>query len=52
MEQVLEMAVAGKVKPKIELAEFEDLQSVLDRLANHEIDGRVVVKIPSDEPKS
>ena len=46
MSELLDMAVAGKVKPKIEVSEFEGLNGVLERLANYQIDGRVVVKIP------
>lgn len=47
MDELLALAVAGKVQAKVEVAEFNELQDVLDRLARHEIDGRVVVKIPA-----
>ena len=44
---LLEMAVAGKVKPIVEVREFEELDEVLGRLQRYEVEGRVVVRIPN-----
>lgn len=46
MEELMEMAVAGDVKAHIEVFDFEQIATVLERLGRSEIDGRAVVKIP------
>ena len=46
LAELLEIAVQGKVKPLVEVREFEELDAVLKRLAAYQVEGRVVVKIP------
>lgn len=46
MDELLELAVAGKVKAHIEIFELEDILKVLTKLENAEIEGRAVLQIP------
>jgi len=46
LEELLEMAVQGKVKPVVEVRAFEDLDDVLRKLAAYQVEGRVVITIP------
>ena len=52
MEELLKMVIEGKVKPKIKVAEFDELQGVLERLVEYKVDGRIVVKIPQYDASS
>jgi D-arabinose 1-dehydrogenase-like Zn-dependent alcohol dehydrogenase len=47
MSKLLEMAVEGKVKPIVTVMEFEKLDEALQKLANFQIGGRVVCRIPT-----
>lgn len=46
MDELLALAVAGKVLPLVEVIEFDDLNHALRRLARHEVEGRIVVNTP------
>ena len=46
MEELIQMALDGKVVPELEVREFEELGEVLAQLERYQIEGRVVVKIP------
>jgi alcohol dehydrogenase, propanol-preferring len=46
MNELLEMAARGDVKPIVKVFEFERLDEVLGLLARGEVSGRVVVRIP------
>lgn len=46
MDELMEMAVAGDVKAHIEVFDFNQIDTVLQRLGRSEIDGRAVLKIP------
>jgi propanol-preferring alcohol dehydrogenase len=47
MVELLELAIIGKVKPMVEIVDFSQTGSVLERLRTDKITGRVVVKIPN-----
>lgn len=46
LEELLGLAVKGKVKPKVEVKEFDELNEVMKDLAAYQVQGRIVVKIP------
>lgn len=46
MEELLEQAVAGIIKPKIEVLDFSECARVFEELKSGNITGRIVVKIP------
>ncbi|KAJ5571143.1 hypothetical protein N7535_004803 [Penicillium sp. DV-2018c] len=46
MDELLAMAVAGDVKAHIEVFQLDDINKVLNRLEDSEIDGRAVLRIP------
>ncbi|KAL5332172.1 chaperonin 10-like protein [Aspergillus crustosus] len=46
MDELMTMAVAGEVKAHIECYEFDQIDNVIQRLGNSEIDGRAVMRIP------
>lgn len=46
MNELLEMAAQGKIKPTVELFDFDDLDEVLQKLQKNEIAGRAVVTLP------
>ena len=46
MGELLNMAVAGDVVPHIEVFDFDMINEVIEKLANFEVDGRAVLKIP------
>lgn len=46
MDELLPLAVEGKVLPLVEVVEFDELDQTLQRLARYEVEGRIVVKIP------
>lgn len=47
MDELLAMAVKGDVKAHIEIFDLQDIVDVLQRLERSEIEGRVVLRIPS-----
>ncbi|OAP63486.1 hypothetical protein AYL99_02713 [Fonsecaea erecta] len=46
MDELLEMAVKGDVKPEISVFEFDEINNIMEKLARFEIGGRVVLRIP------
>jgi D-arabinose 1-dehydrogenase-like Zn-dependent alcohol dehydrogenase len=47
MVELLQLAMIGKIKPMVEIVEFSQTSSVLEKLRTDKITGRVVVRIPS-----
>lgn len=47
LNELLNMAARGEVKPIIEMFEFHELEMVLERLRRNEIKGRAVVRLPN-----
>ncbi|KIW92080.1 uncharacterized protein Z519_07064 [Cladophialophora bantiana CBS 173.52] len=46
MDELLEMAVKGEVKPEIAVFEFDEINNIMEKLARFEIGGRVVLRLP------
>ena len=46
LEELLRMAVQGKVRPNVEVMQLEDLDMVIRRLAAYQVEGRIVVRLP------
>ena len=46
LEELLELAVQGKVQPLVEVKKLDELGEVLKRLAAFGVEGRIVVKVP------
>lgn len=46
MDELLKMAVAGQVVPHVQVFELEEINSIVKKLSNFEIGGRVVLRIP------
>jgi propanol-preferring alcohol dehydrogenase len=46
MKELMAMAVAGDVKAHIECFELDQINDVVERLGQSEIDGRAVLKLP------
>jgi propanol-preferring alcohol dehydrogenase len=46
--EAVELVRTGRVVPRVEVAEFEELESVYDRMERGDILGRVVLKIARD----
>ncbi|EXJ74238.1 alcohol dehydrogenase [Cladophialophora psammophila CBS 110553] len=46
MDELLEMAVKGEVKPEIAVFEFDEINDIMEKLARFEIGGRVVLRLP------
>ena len=46
MGELLREAVAGKIDPTIEVADFQDVPNIFKRLVQNSITGRVIVRIP------
>ncbi|KIW65754.1 hypothetical protein PV04_07982 [Phialophora macrospora] len=46
MQELLQMAVKGDVVPQIAVYEFEEINTVMEKLVRFEIEGRVVLRIP------
>lgn len=47
LDDLLEMAVKGDVVPQISVFDFNEINTVMEKLAKFEIGGRVVLKIPA-----
>ena len=47
LEELFKLAEQGKVRPLVETKEFADLDKVMRDLASYQVEGRIVVKIPS-----
>ena len=46
MQELLDMALRGEVVPCVEVFDFDQINDVIDRLANFQVQGRAVLKIP------
>ncbi len=46
LQELLKMAVKGDVVPSISVFEFDQINTVMEKLARFEIGGRVVLRIP------
>ena len=46
MNELLAMAVKGDVVPEIAVYDFSEINNVMERLANFQVGGRVVLRIP------
>ena len=46
MDEVLDMAVKGTLKPKIEVFDFSESPVIIEKLKKYEVTGRMVVRIP------
>jgi len=47
MDELLQLALQGKITPKIEVYEFADAPKIIKELQAHEVTGRKVVKVPA-----
>ena len=46
LEELFDLAIQRKVKPMVEVREFNELDEVLRNLAAYRVEGRIVVKVP------
>lgn len=46
MDELMDLAIAGKVKAHIEVYDLKDLLGVLQKLEKAELEGRAVLHIP------
>jgi propanol-preferring alcohol dehydrogenase len=46
MTELLQQALAGRIKPVVKVYEFSDTASLINRFIDDAITGKVVVKIP------
>ncbi|KAL7805211.1 GroES-like protein [Trichoderma aethiopicum] len=46
MDDLLQHAVAGIIKPVVEVEEFDQVPRIFEKLKNNEVTGRIVVRIP------
>jgi alcohol dehydrogenase, propanol-preferring len=46
MDEVLSMALKGKLIPKIEVHEFGQAPAIIEKLQRYEVTGRMVVRAP------
>jgi propanol-preferring alcohol dehydrogenase len=46
MANLLQMAVKGEVSPHVQVFDFGDINDVMKKLADFEIQGRAVLRIP------
>lgn len=46
MGEVLSMALAKQLTPKVEVHELADAPEIIKKLQNYEVTGRMVVKMP------
>jgi propanol-preferring alcohol dehydrogenase len=46
MEELLQMAVEGKITPKVEVYDFDSSPKILQELSRYEVTGRKVVRAP------
>jgi alcohol dehydrogenase, propanol-preferring len=47
MNELLEMAATGEIRPMVDIYEFSELGEVLQKLQKNEVGGRAVVRLPS-----
>jgi propanol-preferring alcohol dehydrogenase len=46
MDELLQMALEGKITPKVEVYDFADSPKILQELQRYEVTGRKVVRAP------
>lgn len=46
MDELLQLALQGKITPKIETYDFKDAPKIIQELQRYEVSGRKVVRIP------
>jgi len=46
MDELLQLALQGKITPKIEVYDFADAPRIIQELQRYEVAGRKVVRIP------
>ncbi|KAH7152679.1 chaperonin 10-like protein [Dactylonectria macrodidyma] len=46
MSELLQYAATGRIKPAVEVLDFEEIPGIFNRLQNDKITGRIVVRIP------
>jgi propanol-preferring alcohol dehydrogenase len=46
MDELLQLAVEGKITPKVEVYDFADAPKILQELQRYEVTGRKVVRAP------
>jgi propanol-preferring alcohol dehydrogenase len=46
MDELLQLALDGKITPKIEVYDFKDSPKILQELQKYEVTGRKVVRAP------
>lgn len=46
MDEVLEYALADKIRPDVTVKEFDDIPQIFHQLKSGTVTGRVVIKIP------
>lgn len=48
MQEALDFAARGKVRPIVETAELEEINEVFERMEKGKINGRIVLKLKED----
>jgi len=46
MDELLQLAVEGKITPRIEVYDFKDAPKIIQELQRYEVTGRKVVRAP------
>ncbi|KAM0263949.1 hypothetical protein ACHAQJ_000984 [Trichoderma viride] len=46
MEELLQHAVTGVIKPVVQVEEFSEIPQIFEKLKNNQVTGRIVVRIP------
>lgn len=46
IQELLQLTVKGKIKPQIEVYDFNDINDVMGKLAKFQIKGRAVLRLP------
>ena len=46
MDELLQLALQGKITPKVEVYDFADSPKILEELKRNEVTGRKVVRVP------
>ena len=46
LDELLQLALEGKITPKVEVYDFADSPNILEELKRNEVTGRKVVRVP------
>ena len=46
MDELLQLALEGKISPKVQVYDFVDSPKIIQELQRHEVTGRKVVRAP------